>query len=323
MPPAPLFGRPDAALHGSASWVEAADGARLRAALFPARGRVRGSVVLSPGRTEPIEKYAEVLDELQGRGFCVLAHDWRGQGLSERFARVGYDLDGDPAGHARGWRRYVSDLSRVLDGFAGRLPRPWIALGHSMGGALSLLAMTQDEEVFDAAVLCAPMLGLRLGGRPQALVAAASAIMTLTGRAAQVTPSALPRPEGGGHTWSRKGDALTHDRVRWAAYVALLEQAPELTTGEQTWGWLQFAFIISSRLRVPGVLEQVLGPVTILAAERDLLVANAPQRAAAARLPEGRYVEVEGAFHEILMETDPRRAVFWREFDEIAQKVAA
>ncbi len=323
MRPAPLFSAPGARLQGQASWVEAADGAQLRAALFPAWGRVRGSVVLNPGRTEPVEKYAEVLGELQGRGFSVLAHEWRGQGLSERFARVGRDRANDPAGHARGWRRFMSDLSRVLDGFEARLPRPWIALGHSMGGALSLLAMTRDTELFQGAVLCAPMLGLRLRGRSSILVAAVSALMTLAGHAARVTPSALPHPAEEGRKVSRGGTALTHDRTRWAAYEALLEDAPELVTGDQTWGWLQFAFILSSRLRMAGVLERVQAPVTILGAERDLLVANSAQRAAAARLPNGRYVEVEGALHEIMMETADRRAVFWREFDRVADIVAA
>ncbi len=323
MLPAPLFSRQDLALDGAASWVVAADGARLRAALFPARGAGRGSVVLNPGRTEPIEKYAEVLDELQGRGFCVLVHDWRGQGLSERFARVGRDLYGAPKGHARGWRRYLRDLDRVLDVFEGRMPRPWIGLGHSMGGALALLAMTQAEALFDAAILCAPMLDLRLGGRSPPLIAAASALMTLAGRGAQVTPPAMPRPAGASGGSGRKGEALTHDHERWAAYEAVLDGAPELVTGDQTWSWLQFAFLLSSRLKMPGVLEQVQAPVTLLGAERDLLVANATQRAAAARLPNGRYVEVEGAFHEIMMETDDRRAVFWREFDRLANAVAA
>ncbi len=323
MRPAPLFSLPGARLQGAASWIEAADGARLRAALFPARGRVRGSVVLSPGRTEPIEKYAEVVGELQGRGFCVLAHDWRGQGLSERFARVERDRSGDRAGHARGWRRFMSDASRVLGGFEARLPRPWIGLGHSMGGALTLLAMSQDAELFQGAVLCAPMLGLRLSGRSPALVAAVSAVMTLAGHAARVTPPALPHTAAEGPKLSRSGAALTHDRERWAAYEALLARAPELVTGDQTWGWLQFAFILSSRLRAPGVLERVQAPVAILGAERDLLVANAAQRTAADRLPNGRYVEVDGAFHEIMMETDPRRAVFWREFDRVADSVAA
>ena len=82
---APLFAPPDgsAAPIGTAEWFEGARGFRLRAALFPAKNP-RGSVILSGGRTEFIEKYLEVIRELVGRGFTVLTHDWRGQGLSQR-----------------------------------------------------------------------------------------------------------------------------------------------------------------------------------------------------------------------------------------------
>ena len=219
--------------------------------------------------------------------------------------------------------RFLSDLSRVLDVFGARLPRPWIALGHSMGGALNLLSLTQDEDLFDGAVLTAPLLGLRLSGRSPPFIAAVTAVMTVFGQAGRTTPPASAHPADEGRKAGRDGSVLTHDRARWAAYEALLKQAPELATGDQTWGWLQFAFILVGRLRAPGVLERVQAPVVILGAERDLLVTNAPQPVAAARLPNGRYVEVEGAFHEIMLETDARRAVFWREFDALAERVGA
>ena len=44
---------------------------------------------------------------------------------------------------------------------------------------------------------------------------------------------------------------------------------------------------------------------------------NSASRAAAARLPHGRYVLAPGAYHEILMETDETRALFFREFDAL------
>ena len=62
--PAPLVSIPEApAPDGRAEWFEGARGAKLRAGLFPAPNP-RGSVVLSTGRTEPIEKYYEVIREL-------------------------------------------------------------------------------------------------------------------------------------------------------------------------------------------------------------------------------------------------------------------
>jgi lysophospholipase len=317
---APLYSRPEARLDGVASWVEAADGTQLRAALFRPHASVaeRGSVVLSPGRTEPLEKYAETVAELQGRGFTVLAHDWRGQGLSARHPRLRADRDGVFAGHARGWRPFVSDLSRLIDIYVERLPRPWIGLGHSMGGGLTLLAMAEGEDRFDGAVLSAPMLGLRLGGRPAPLVQASAALMTLLGHAGRSTPPTTPRAET-----TSPGEVLTHDAARWDRFDRLLSAAPELRVGPPTWGWLQFAFLLIDRINAPGTLERVEQPVVIVGAERDRLVSTAPQRAAAARLPNGRYVEVEGAFHELLMETDARRAAFWRAFDALARRAGS
>jgi lysophospholipase len=312
--PAPLYAYPGHGWRGGAEWVTAANGARLRAALFPAQGEARGSVVVSPGRTDPIEKYAETIGELQARGFTVLAHDWRGQGLSARFPRVGR-AGGLPLGHARGWRLFLRDFSSVLDAFSLRLPQPWIGLGHSMGGGLTLLAMTEGEDRLAGAILTAPMLGLRLGGRPEALVRAAAAVMTLAGLGARASPPATPRRRRADLS---EGEALTHDGERWARYLQLLEQAPDLAVGRTTWGWVQFALAVTGRLQALKGLERLQAPVAIVAAERDRVVADAPQRRAAARLPAGRYVEVPEAFHEILMETDARRAVFWRAFDELA-----
>ena len=130
--PAPLISIPEAPAPegGGAEWFAGFGGARLRAALFPCQGVARGSVVLSPGRTEPIEKYFEVVRELTGRGLVVLAHDWRGQGLSERM------LPDRLAGHAQGFEAYLGDYTALLDAFAARLPRPWIGFAHSMGGCL-------------------------------------------------------------------------------------------------------------------------------------------------------------------------------------------
>ena len=66
------------------STVSKPDGRELRFARFsPPPGR-KGTVCLFQGRSEFIEKYFEVVRDLQARGFAVATLDWRGQGLSER-----------------------------------------------------------------------------------------------------------------------------------------------------------------------------------------------------------------------------------------------
>ena len=148
--PAPLIALPTrpAPKGATASWVMAKDGVRLRVGWFPAQGAPRGSVVLSTGRTESIEKYFEVIQDFTSRGFVVLCHDWRGQGLSQRLVAK------DPMkGEAQGWRPFLSDLHVILAEFSDDLPKPWLAVGHSMGGGLTLLALAEGETRFAATVL--------------------------------------------------------------------------------------------------------------------------------------------------------------------------
>ena len=69
--------------------------------------------MVSPGRTEPIEKYLELTGDLLARGFAVLVHDWRGQGLSQRV------LPDRLAGHAAGFDAFVGDYRAHPDRLRG------------------------------------------------------------------------------------------------------------------------------------------------------------------------------------------------------------
>lgn len=311
---APLISIPQAPApaNGAAEWFDGHGGARLRAALFQPGVPPRGSVVLSPGRTEPIEKYFEAIEDLQGRGFVVLAHDWRGHGFSGR-------LLADPLkGHAKGWRPFVGDFDRLLTHFTPRLPRPWIAVGHSMGGGLTTLALAEGETRFQAVVLSAPMLGVRTDNRPPEMVRRWAELQRWTGRG-----SSYVRPNPADQLDDRFEDnILTHDAARWSRWQAQLRAAPEMQLGPVTWGWLAFALELVRRIERSGRIDRLAVPLTIVAAGEEKLCINASSEAVARRAPQGRYVEVEGAFHEILMETDVRRNVFWREFDAVADRVA-
>lgn len=313
--PAPLLETPGNPVppNGTAEWFAGAGGARMRAALFTPRGVARGSVVLSGGRTEVIEKYYETIGELLERGFVVLAHDWRGQGLSERL------LPDRLKGHAAGYGDFLKDFDALLAAFAGRLPKPWLAVGHSMGGCLSLLALAKGQaRNFAGAVLSAPMLGLTTRPMPRFVVD------LLLGRRVRIRRlgdyvSAAGDPFENDFAKNR----VTHDAARYARNCALVAAHPDLALGSVTWGWLDFAFKATAWLQTPANLKGVTIPVTICQAAEEKLIDNRGQDIVVSALPIGRLVRIEGAFHEILQETDDRRAVFWREFDALADRIAA
>ncbi|HRD44985.1 MAG TPA: alpha/beta hydrolase [Caulobacter sp.] len=292
---------------GTAEWFSGAGAVRLRAALFLPPGRPRGTVVLSGGRTEPIEKYFEVVGELQQRGFVVLVHDWRGQGLSHRL------LEDRLKGHARGFRDFVEDYRALLAHFGDRLPRPWIALGHSMGGCLTLLALAHGVGPFKAALLSAPMLGLLTGKRPKWQVRLMAWWKALTEPEAYIQNN-----PGDPHGETFEGNIVTHDPRRYARNKGIIAAEPELGLNAGTWGWLDFALSASAWLKRSPRVAAIDIPVLVLAAEQEKLVDNADQREIVARIPRGRWIEIPGAYHELFQETDDIRACVWREFDDLA-----
>ncbi len=310
--PAPLVATPEAPIPpgGAAEWFEGVGGKRLRAALFPTGKPAKGTVIVSPGRTEPIEKYFETVGDLTDRGWSVLVHDWRGQGLSTRL------LKNRLAGHAVGYADFLSDYARLIGAFEARLPRPWIALGHSMGGCLTLLALATSERRVSGAILSAPMLGLAVGSLPPLLVGLAARAQRNLGLGGR--PIARPGVEDERF----ETNILTHDRRRYERNQAQVTAAPDLALGPPTWGWLDFAFSAIGVLRNGRGVTAISMPVSVIIAGEEKLVDNAGARKVTARIPRGRLVEIPGAYHEILQETDPVRAAFFAEFDALAARVA-
>lgn len=308
MTAAPLIAIPQAPVPagGEAEWFNGGGPGDLRAALFPAKGKAHGSIVLSGGRTEPIEKYFEVIEELTGRGYVVLAHDWRGQGLSHR------SLTNRLAGHADGYQAFLDDYHALLAKYESRLPKPWFAIGHSMGGCLTLLALAHGQAPrFEGAILSAPMLGIQTGGLPRFVARGLAGLKVLLGQGGD-----LARPDNGPPE-TFKTNVLTHDKARYERAKAQVVAHPDLGLGGPTWGWLDFAFRATTYLARAENLKSVTIPVVIVSAEQDKLVDNDAQRAAARNLPKGQLISVPGAYHEILMETDSMRNIFLRALDAL------
>lgn len=299
--PAPfhrLAGDPPAAAR--AVFTHAADGTRLRLALWPAADPARGTLLLFPGRTEYLEKYDAAAGEFAAAGWHVLGMDWRGQGLSDR-------LLADPRpGHVEDFAAYQQDVAALTTAAGAlELPRPWSLLAHSMGGGIGLGALAGGLQV-ERAIFSAPMWGILHKGVPRRVVDGLVRAARRLGRAG--TPAA---GTGGGVTFvldcAFRDNLLTGDGQRWGRMVAEAAAWPELTLGGATYGWLGAALAECDRLAAlpsPGI------PALVSLGTAERIVSPAAIRARVARWPRATLHEIAGGQHEALFETPPRRDAF-------------
>ena len=289
-------------------------GARLRYACWNVPGtapdRTKGSVVVLGGRGEFIEKYAtEIVGELRGRGYAVYAMDWRGQGLSDRL------LADRNKGHIDNFATYVADLQLFLDQVvAPEAPRPILALCHSMGAHIVIRALVENGTgPLSAGVLVAPMTGLRREAMLRSILMLMPEVPAVEERYLFGTgPFVLLAREF-------NANFVTHDERRYRFTDQWFKADPRLALGGPTLGWGRQAARSMILSLAPGYLERIELPLVLITAGEDPLIDTRTHAPVAARLKRGEHLTIAGAKHEVMMETDDLRALFWEAFDRLAK----
>lgn len=292
------------------------DGKALRIATLytPADVVPRGVCVLLHGQTEFIEKYLEVIGELSARGFTVATMDWRGQGGSARL------LDEPLKAHIRDFSQYVADFQIFMDKVVRNLSdRPPIVLAHSMGAHILLRAIHDHPNQVASAVLLTPMLRALTRGYNPRLARVLCAVNNRLGRGNNWLPGMKERDP---LRMTFADQLVTSDPQRFARTQTFLQEHPNLRLIGPTWGWLAAAYRSMDIAMSVGYPEAITTPTLVFGAGRDRIVDTAAVREFAARMPKARYVEIPGAEHEILMESDAVRSQFWDDFDEFTLKYA-
>ncbi|UEX76204.1 alpha/beta fold hydrolase [Spiribacter halobius] len=126
--------------------LPAADGERLPASRWLPAGPPRGVVLALHGFAEYRGGFYTLGPRLAEAGYAVYAYDQRGFGQTAR------------RGYWPGRAQLVADARTVLAHLRDRYPgRPVHLLGHSMGGAVAMLAVTGEAAVTPAStILVAP-----------------------------------------------------------------------------------------------------------------------------------------------------------------------
>ena len=288
-----------------ARMIAAGDGVALRVARWACAGAPKGTVVIASGRGEFVEKYFPAVATMLAANFHVVAFDWRGQGLSAR------ELANPRKGHIDDFSLYQRDLDAVrAQVLEPHCPKPWFALGHSMGGAILLAQAHAGRSPFDRMVLSAPMIdlaGLRFP-RGVRLLAAALDILGFGGAFI---------PGGGETTYLSQpfaANVLTTDPERYAVVAEIAARHPQLALGAPTIGWLNAAFRLMRQFENPDYAAAIRVPALIVTAGDDQVVDTPAIARFAAWMKAGHGLTIAGARHELLIERDIFAQQFWAAF---------
>ena len=295
-----------------AFWLTAADGVRLRAALWPVPKAAKGTVFLLPGRTEYVEKYGRTAGDLAQRGYAMVSVDWRGQGLADK------PLEDPMVGHVEGFAEYQLDMAEVLAlARAQDLPKPWFLMAHSMGGCIGLRTLMGDHP-FHAAAFSAPMWGILIAAWMRPMAVALSTMSRWFHFDDRYAPGTRSRPYVLDAPF--QGNSLTTDAEMWDYMRQQVIAQPDLGLGGPSLGWLQAAL---SECHDLSLMPSPDLPVVTALGTNERIVDVGPVHARMSIWPKGKLTLYPGSEHEVLMERPATRARFVDEacalFDLVAR----
>lgn len=262
------------------------------------------AIVILPGRSESYVKYPEVAYDLYHLGYDIFIIDHRGQGLSGRM------LADPQKGHVEKFTDYIDDFESFISlEIKSRHYSRCYALSHSMGGAILAGYLLRDSLTFNAAVLCAPMIGINL---PVSRWLANFIIQCAEARSNTRDDYAVSTGR-----WQPLPfiiNVLTHSYERYRRYLRYYADYPELRLGGPSYHWIGESLQFGASLIEKAA--EISVPLMVLEASEDKVVSNRDiQRFCVARqkMQMGREEKlpliIEGADHEILFENDALRAM--------------
>ncbi|MCA1767601.1 MAG: alpha/beta hydrolase [Idiomarina sp.] len=257
-------------------------------------------VVIAPGRIESALKYEELFWELAQQGFSVAALDHRGQGLSARLTQNPHQ------GHVEDFNDFVRDFADFTDQLMrlfGNVPKTLFS--HSMGGTIATIYCATYQHPYSKLILSAPMFSIETGKAPYWLARGVVAAGAWVNRY-------LAKPwyffgMGDYQAVPFEENVLTHSKQRYQAFRSAYDNVAEVQLGGPTFNWLYEA--ISAAMNAQKLANDITIPIFLFQAGNDKVVSVSGQKKVLEMVTRDhfKYEKIEGAYHELMMETDKFR----------------
>jgi lysophospholipase len=237
------------------------------------------------GRTEWIEKYDYLPDQLGLPANCgYLTMDHRGQGASE-----------GERSYIDSYETFAADTATVIGKVVGS--KPFVLVGHSMGGLISIYATLTGRISPQSIVLSGPLFKLPESPMPAAVSRLVSKYLT------QMSLGKMSTGAGQHHKKSFGNNKLTHSFELFKR----LKNTP-YPVPSATFGWVHATGLATDLIFAPEKLKTLSVPVLVMAGTDDTVVgahgfSDWVQQATTYAKAPVQLVNIPGARHELFSES--------------------
>ncbi len=222
---------------------------RLRYATWPKGRTAKRFIIYVNGRTEWIEKYAELPKWLEmPDDCCFLTWDHRGQGAS---------------GGERSWvdsyESFARDAASIIEKVVG--PLPYVQFAHSMGSLVSCIGVMKGLLHPKSLVLCSPLFQLPQKPMPEILARPVSWLMSMTPFSTSGTGA------GKHHKADFENNRLTHDESAFRRIQNTPYPCPSAS-----FGWVNQTYRATDFCHRITAISTIKIPVLVLAGEDERVV---------------------------------------------------
>ena len=254
-----------------------------------------GSIVISHGFTEVIDKYNEIIYYFLNNGYSVFAMEHRGHG------RSGYLGKDTSQIYVKDYNYYILDLKKFIDEIV--VPdsgdKDLFLFAHSMGGGIAAKFLQDYPQYFDAAVLTGPMMEVNTGSFPKFIARPITWVMTNLGLGYSYAAGEEPYTD----EYDFQG-ASTSSEARYSYTYNNIVNNELFQRSGASYMWLNESFKLTKEITKKDNAEKIEIPVLLFQAEQDVYVLPGGQNAFASYAKNCELVHIKGAQHEMYRESD-------------------
>lgn len=264
-------------------------------------------VVMLPGRTEAVQKYAEVIHSLDtgklAGHFSFFLMDHRGQGSSGRMLEKILPTD-DERSHVDNYNNYVLDLKTFMDQIVAKKNcSEKLLIAHSMGGGIGIKFLQEYPDYFSKAAFSSPMLKIQTSNFPYVVAKAIVKTNILLGKKEQYSVDQKPYDP----TRDFEKNTFTTSEVRYEMAKDIFDNYPKTRSAGVTNGWLNQVMKATDQMRKN--YDKIKIPVRVFYAGLEYYVVRDEAPKFCNALNECKSFFLETSKHEVLMDRDINRDV--------------